>query len=291
MTEQTRRNFLKTIMGTAVLAVAGPMLNGCAASLETIVKREEHDTIAHDFLDIEGELGTIYHDYQVLDDIIYEAQKRIKVKSKYTEEEAIDVLETIGEIFKNKGFKSKENLLLNQGLKTKKIDCDNYSVIYLGIADVLNLPLKAVRAPGHVFIRWHFDKDNYINWETTNAKRKSDKEYKSHSKILNIAIKKGVFLRSLSEKEFCSIAYNNRGVTLRKLGKPEEAVKNYDKAIKLDSIYYAAYNNKGVSLDYLERYEEAIENYDKALELYPNYIQAYNNKRIALEKIKKRDAK
>lgn len=126
-------------------------------------------TIAHDFLDIETELGVTDSDYQILDDIIVEAQKRIEVKPEYTKVEAIDVLKTIDDTLKDMGFEYQSNPLLNHGLKTKQINSNHYSAIYLAIADTLKLPLKVVNASGHVFVRWHFDDGKYVNWETTNA--------------------------------------------------------------------------------------------------------------------------
>jgi len=287
MAEQTRRDFLKRTGATAVAsALGGSVLNGCAATLEALVSRKKapYNTIAHDFLDIEGELGfeVTNFDYQVLDDIIDEAKKRIKVKSEYTEEEAVNILKTIGELLEDKSFRLQLNDLLSHGLKSKGIDCDNYSMIYLGIADVLNLPLKVVKAPKHVFIRFYLNKDEYINWETTRAFRFFDRDYKLEFNISDVAEEKGVFLKSLSREETYSLVYNTGGNALFKLGKYKKAFESYDKALKLDPNYSEAHNNRGTALVYLERYEEAIQSYNKALELDPNYPEAYCNRGIIL---------
>lgn len=285
---QTRRDFLEALLGTVSLAVAGPLLNSCTFIREEVRFEKalfRYETTAHEFLDIEAGLGVTGSDYQALDDMIYETQKRIKVKPEYTKKEAINVLETIDVILEDWGFEYKRNTLLNQGLKNKKIDCDNYSVIYVGIAEALKLPLKAVRAPMHVFVRWRFNNGECMNWETISAKERPDEYYKLWLRISEESIKKGVFLRSLSRKEFCSVAYHNRGFALRKLGKDEEAIKSYDKAIKLNPNYPEVYNNKGYVLYKLGRYEEAISNFNKALELNPNYFKARCSKEIALKKL------
>ena len=57
-----------------------------------------------------------------------------------------------------------------------------------------------------------------------------------------------------------------------KLGKYEEAIVEYDKALKVNPKYVDAYNNKGLSLHNLGRYEEAILEYDKALKINPKYV-------------------
>ena len=64
------------------------------------------------------------------------------------------------------------------------------------------------------------------------------------------------------------------GVTLYKLGRYEEAIKEYDKAIAIN-LNYTLHNNKGAALgNLLDKYEEAIKEYDKALAIDPNLKEA-----------------
>jgi tetratricopeptide (TPR) repeat protein len=48
-----------------------------------------------------------------------------------------------------------------------------------------------------------------------------------------------------------------------------------DVAIKIDPNYSSALSNKGIALDDLGKYDEAIESYDKALELDPFLGEKY----------------
>jgi tetratricopeptide (TPR) repeat protein len=257
--------------------------------------QRRYDTIAHDFLDIEREAGpeapfdVTISDYRTLDNLIDEAKKQIseikldKPFSEYTKKESLSVLKTIDKVIKDKGFEYQKTTLLNQCLKTKRLDCKHYSTIYLTIADVLKLPLNAVIVPSHIFIRWHFDENNYINWETTNAKRRSDKEFKSICNISDVSIKKGVFLKSLSREETYCIVHENKGISLNYLNKYLETIENYNEAIKLNPRDSSLFNNKGTALHHLKKYKEAIEYYDKALELDPKYTNARENKELALK--------
>ncbi|RIE15808.1 protein kinase domain-containing protein, partial [Candidatus Cryosericum septentrionale] len=68
-------------------------------------------------------------------------------------------------------------------------------------------------------------------------------------------------------KELEAWEWNNKGSSLDSLGRYEEAILCYDKALELDPRYVASWSNKGASLDSLGRFEDAIHCYDKALEL------------------------
>ena len=57
--------------------------------------------------------------------------------------------------------------------------------------------------------------------------------------------------------------WNNEGVGLSNLGRDEEAIEAYEKAIMINPEYSEAWYDKGVGLGNLKRYEEAIEAFKK----------------------------
>ena len=73
-------------------------------------------------------------------------------------------------------------------------------------------------------------------------------------------------------------AYNNRGNVKFVLEKHQEAIADYNKAIELNSKYTQAYNNRGNVKFVLGKHQEAIEDYNEAIELDPKYTKAYNNR-------------
>ena len=79
----------------------------------------------------------------------------------------------------------------------------------------------------------------------------------------------------------------DEGNRLYDLGRYEDAIKEYDKALAIDPNYKEAHNNKGNALDDLGRYEEAIKEYDKALAIDPDYKVAWVNKELALKELKR----
>ena len=72
------------------------------------------------------------------------------------------------------------------------------------------------------------------------------------------------------------------GNAMQKLGKLEEAIEAYTKALTLKHDYAEAYYNMGIALAAQSKLEEAIDAYTKALSFMPDYAEAYNNMGIAL---------
>jgi tetratricopeptide (TPR) repeat protein len=65
---------------------------------------------------------------------------------------------------------------------------------------------------------------------------------------------------------------------LGELGRYEEAVEYFDKALEKDPHDSGTWNNKGIAFRELGRYEEALECHNKAVELDPNNVNAWYNK-------------
>ncbi len=62
------------------------------------------------------------------------------------------------------------------------------------------------------------------------------------------------------------------------LGRIEDAITSYDKALEFKPDYHEAWNNRGNALDDLGRFEEAIASYDKALEIKSDFAGTFYNK-------------
>ena len=73
-------------------------------------------------------------------------------------------------------------------------------------------------------------------------------------------------------------AFLLQGLAYGGLGQPEEAVKEYDKAIRLDPKYALAYYNRGKVYTLLGQYSRAIEDYNEAINVDAEYTSAYNNR-------------
>ena len=79
-----------------------------------------------------------------------------------------------------------------------------------------------------------------------------------------------------------ALAWSNKGFALSDLGKYQEAIICCDKALEINPRDALAWSNKGVALSKLDKYQEAIICCDKALEINPRYAGAWNNKGVDL---------
>lgn len=79
--------------------------------------------------------------------------------------------------------------------------------------------------------------------------------------------------------------WNNRGVSFDELGRHEEAVACYSKALQVDPRDVNTWSNKGTALGALGRHEEAIVCLDQALRLNPESSPAWSNKGTALDSL------
>ena len=85
------------------------------------------------------------------------------------------------------------------------------------------------------------------------------------------------------------LAYNNLGYYLSGKGKIEEAMENYQKALKLNPAYEDALNNMGYALAGLKRHSEAVPYYEAALRIRPKHAEVHNNLGNALSELGKID--
>jgi len=77
-------------------------------------------------------------------------------------------------------------------------------------------------------------------------------------------------------------AWNNKGVTMVRLGKAEASLHFYDLALRIDPSYEQGWFNKGKALYKLRRIKEAVACFDRATQINPDSITAWNNKGVLL---------
>jgi tetratricopeptide (TPR) repeat protein len=82
-------------------------------------------------------------------------------------------------------------------------------------------------------------------------------------------------------------AYTQRGIVYRNLREYQQALVDLNRAIELDPRYAWAYAQRGHTYRLCKEYYQAIEDFDRALELDPKYARAYIQRGSAYRELRK----
>ena len=94
-----------------------------------------------------------------------------------------------------------------------------------------------------------------------------------------------VVFNLLASVEQCAEWHNGLGVMLQRQGKMQEAMGEYEQALRLKADFDEAHNNLGAALMRQGKVQEAIEHYEQALRLKPDYAEAHFNLADALSQM------
>ena len=97
------------------------------------------------------------------------------------------------------------------------------------------------------------------------------------------------FNKAIRLKPDDAAVYWWRGMMKYKLNQHEEAFKDFDEAIRLKPDYANAYWGRGVAKDTLEQYEEAIKDFDEAIRLKPDDAAVYWWRGVAKDTLEQHD--
>jgi tetratricopeptide (TPR) repeat protein len=73
------------------------------------------------------------------------------------------------------------------------------------------------------------------------------------------------------------------GLTLSKLGRQEEAIEQYQTALRLNPSNAECHNNLGILLMDQGNIDEAIQEFAEAVRLKPDFVDAISNRELALK--------
>ncbi len=171
-------------------------------------------------------------------------------------------------------------VLLLDGLNAKTLDCDTSGFIISAIAYEMGWPVFLVHLPAHTFVRWDNGKRGQggvrLNYDYDGPF--TDLYYQQKFNVLTISVSQQVYLQNLDEKQTVALIVSNRGNAKNMLGKYEEAIEDYNEALRLNPQYAETYYNRGIARQMIGKHREAIGDYDEAIRVNPNYTDAYNNR-------------
>lgn len=276
-------------------------------------------TTAHMIMSAESEIAGITPNYSELDKILDEIKQKVSVilleNTKLNKRMALKILNAIHLILEEKGFRFRTTDLLSEAVNYCKddhcyySDCDTNSFIYYAVLyDLLGQKVSLISRWKHMYIRWYFYNDTYINWETTSGFEISEEDYfklfksntidelRTPTEVISSVyytqgiinnIKKeytkalGFLNKAVSMAPNASKYYNERGVVNYRLDRLEDSILDYTKAIDLVPEEVAYYSNRAISYHMLGNNEEAILDFSKAIELDSKEASYYGNRGIS----------
>ncbi|MGO9245544.1 MAG: tetratricopeptide repeat protein, partial [Verrucomicrobiia bacterium] len=64
---------------------------------------------------------------------------------------------------------------------------------------------------------------------------------------------------------------------MSRIGKTQEAIGQYEQALRIEPDYVDAHYNLGIALSHIGKIQEAIGQYEQALRIKPDHAKAHNN--------------
>jgi tetratricopeptide (TPR) repeat protein len=202
------------------------------------------------------------------------------------------------------------DLFLDSVVDRRQGYCLSLSILYLSLAERLNLPIYGVVVPGHFFVRYD-DGKNRFNIETTSdGATPPDSHYIEKFKITGKE-PDSAYLKNLTKVQTLGCLFNNLGNLYQeannvnaaqwsleaaveinpslalshtnlgnvylKQGNFDKAVAEYKQALHTSDDDAKTHNNLGNAMSSIGRYADAVREYKKAIDLDPNLTEAYRN--------------
>jgi regulator of sirC expression with transglutaminase-like and TPR domain len=170
------------------------------------------------------------------------------------------------------------NYLLETVLARKKGNCLGLSMLYLSLADRLDLPFRGVYVPSHCFVRYE---GKSVRRNVEFAERGANWKDERYRREFRVRPERP-YLVSLTPMEMVGVFLKTLGAGYSRKGREEEALRLYDEAERLYPGLPDVHFNAGVSLQRLGRHDEASVKYRRAIGLDPEMAAARDNLSILL---------
>jgi regulator of sirC expression with transglutaminase-like and TPR domain len=157
---------------------------------------------------------------------------------------------------------NRDNRFINGYLARKKGTCVTMPMLYLILAERLKMPMYAVRAPNHFFVRY-FPGESSLNWQanveaTSGGGYSPDEAYVLDMQIPKRGIETGMYLRTLRKKEYLASLLLLNVAEYMEIKQFDKAQQYSELAMKYDSTLATALWAYG-----LVHYKRALDLRDK----------------------------
>ncbi len=182
-----------------------------------------------------------------LDEMAQEIKKRLQEQKLRPNFRAIPVINDY--LFEELGFSTvadannPEDLFLHSVLDNRKGYCLSLSILYLSLAERLDIPLYGVVVPGHFFVRYD-SRSTRFNIETTarGATGLTDKDYIERYNVPQDRTH-GLYLKNLTKLQSLGCLFNNFGVVYLEKEQYDHALQALDLAVRINPMLSEARTN------------------------------------------------
>ncbi len=233
----------------------------------------KYNTWAHDALALEKKYLNRNGGLEELDYFLSTVETKIK-HVPHSRDEVLESLFVISEIINNQ-FYYRVNELLSHGLKSRGIDCDNLSVLYLSAAQVIGFDLDLVYMPNHMLIKWSND-DQLIYWETT-VDKDHERELEDlyvFGKINQKTVLSAKYLKPLNDDETRALFYHNMA-NFSYTQRLSKTLMLSQKSIELDPDNYLLQISNQYFISNENQSFSGLEIFDEFIKQDPNYAVNY----------------
>lgn len=139
------------------------------------------------------------------------------------------------------GRERQENYFINGILDSKQGQCITLPMLYTAIAQRLGYPVYPVMAPEHTFVRFVDPTLKEQNIElSAGAGYSSDEDYAYRLNISAKAIKKGAYLRTLTNRQYLGVLLQQNAIVWGNRGQLDKSIKYFEKAYEIDpkNVYF-----------------------------------------------------
>jgi tetratricopeptide (TPR) repeat protein len=215
-----------------------------------------------------------------LDEMAYEIRERMRRRKIRTSYRAIPLINAY--LFDELGFTSiseatdPNSLFLHTVLDEKQGYCLSLSILYLSLAERLDIPLYGVVVPGHFFVRY----DNGIkrfNIETTSEGGNApDDHYIKRFKV-PLENNNSIYLKNLNKIQTLGCFLNNLGNSYDDVGNEESALLALERAVEINPMLSESRANLGNIYLQKDQISKAINEYKSALRINSGDAKTHNN--------------
>jgi len=214
-------------------------------------------------------------EYLFIEDFINLLQPLIPSKTNYSRKDALEILQTIDYAIRRMRTQQVEyESSFSTCIRYRIFDCDINSLLYLTIAEHLELPIYGLVLPTHMLVLWK-DKEQEIYWETTEGRVRSKEFYLEKYAIEALQSGKNMILSPLSKKDLLAVISFNMGKAYADKDIFEEAIRYSLEAITLRKDWGNPYSTMATIYRNMELPENALYYSRKAIQCFPQNIESH----------------